>query len=47
MGISKLGELKNDYGNETSDRSKAICLLEKHLAFGAWKKIKILKIGAV
>jgi hypothetical protein len=37
---------KNDYENETSDRSKAICLLEKHLAFGVCKKI-VIKIGVV
>jgi hypothetical protein len=47
MGISKLGELKNDYGNETSDRSKAICLLEKHLARWRVSKLKIIKISVV
>jgi len=33
--------------NKTSDLHKAICLLEKHLACGACKKLKIIKIGVV
>jgi hypothetical protein len=39
--------MKNDYENESSDLHKSICLLEKHLAFGACKKIEIIKIGVV
>jgi len=33
--------------NKSNTWHKAICLLEKHLAFGACKKIKNMKIGVV
>jgi hypothetical protein len=36
-----------DNKNKTSGWDKTVCLLEKHLAFGACKKIVIIKIGVV
>jgi hypothetical protein len=36
---------KNDNKNNTKKHHKTICLLEKHLAFGAYKKTKKIKTG--
>ena len=39
--------MNNDDKNKISSHYKTICLLEKHLAFGACKKLKNMKIGVV
>ena len=36
-----------DDNNKTGSQHRTICLLEKHLAFGASKKTVIIKIGVV
>jgi len=39
--------MQNDNKNKGNTWRQAICLLEKHLARGACKKLKIIKIGVV